>query len=337
MTNNQNLPNPYQRRQARQKRIKLLMQLLGYPTGGLGITATITLLKAGQPVWAIITALASIGIIFLAIAAKFFSDLFNQILDKIEEKLEDKVEPLATWVVEGLEDYVVKSWWWLTSKFEGKYYQQLIYDCRDYKTYGLKTKGEFIFEFDKIFVPLRVCPESLEHISPEILRSQDSGKDATIWDFLVQSKDIYQFIKIAIIGAPGSGKTTLLKDLTLTYAQNRQRRQHPQAPKLLPILIYLRDVRDVITKKDSETNQYLVNSVGHFGFTVQKQIWLDCGGKIGKYDYKAYEKLGDRVGWRKNGNWLYYSDYTFNTNALQGHLPVLERGGVEFSSLLSRL
>ncbi|MGB5593735.1 MAG: GUN4 domain-containing protein, partial [Crocosphaera sp.] len=64
-------------------------------------------------------------------------------------------------------------------------------------------------------------------------------------------------------------------------------------------------------------------SNGHFGFTVQKQIWLDCGGKIGKYDYKAYERFCDRVGWRKNGNWLSYSDYTFNTNALQGHLPAL--------------
>ncbi len=77
MTNNQNPNNPNNRRQARQKRIKLLMQLLGYPTGVLGIPATFTLLKAGQPIWAIMTALASVGIIFLAIAAKFFSDLFD--------------------------------------------------------------------------------------------------------------------------------------------------------------------------------------------------------------------------------------------------------------------
>ena len=261
MTNNPNQPNPYQSRQARQKRIEQWMQWLGYPIGGLGIPATIILFKTGQPVSAIITASASVGITLLAIAAKWLSDLFNTILDKIEEKLEEKVDPLATWVVEGLEDFVIKVWWRLTSKFQGKYYQQLVYDCRDYKTYGLKTKGEFTFEFEKIFVPLRVSPESLQDIRADIIRIQNSDKETTICDFLVESKDIYQFRKIAIIGKPGSGKTTLLKDLTLTYAQNRHRRQHRQAPKLFPILIYLRDVRDIITKKDSQTNQYLVNTV----------------------------------------------------------------------------
>ncbi|MDJ1169706.1 serine/threonine-protein kinase [Roseofilum sp. BLCC_M154] len=62
-------------------------------------------------------------------------------------------------------------------------------------------------------------------------------------------------------------------------------------------------------------------SKGRFGFSVQKQIWLDLGGKLGAYDYGTFKKLGDRVGWRKNGSWLNYSDYTFTTNALQGHLP----------------
>ena len=164
-----------------------------------------------------------------------------------------------------LEDFVIKVWWKLTAKFEGKYYQQLIYACRDYKTFGLKTKWEFTFEFEKIFVPLRVSPESLQEIRADIIFPQNNVKETTIWDFLVESKDIYQFRKIAIIGKPGSGKTTLLKDLTLTYAQNRHRRQHRKAPKLFPILIYLRDVRDIITKKDYETNQYLVNTVTLLG------------------------------------------------------------------------
>jgi serine/threonine-protein kinase len=68
-------------------------------------------------------------------------------------------------------------------------------------------------------------------------------------------------------------------------------------------------------------------SQGKFGFSVQKQIWLDLGGKLGEYDDDTFKKLGDRVGWRKNGSWLHYSDYTFTTNALQGHLPVGVLGG----------
>ena len=37
-------------------------------------------------------------------------------------------------------------------------------------------------------------------------------------------------------------------------------------------------------------------SQGRFGFSVQKKIWLECGGKV--YDERITEyKLGDRVGW----------------------------------------
>ncbi|MBD2726026.1 GUN4 domain-containing protein [Nostoc sp. FACHB-892] len=54
-------------------------------------------------------------------------------------------------------------------------------------------------------------------------------------------------------------------------------------------------------------------SNGHFGFSVQKQIWESVG--------KDYDKFGDRVGWRK-GEWLSYSDLTFRPEVTpQGHLP----------------
>jgi hypothetical protein len=63
-------------------------------------------------------------------------------------------------------------------------------------------------------------------------------------------------------------------------------------------------------------------SKGKFGFSVQKQIWLDLGGKLdGEPDWDTFVKLSDRVGWRKNNEWLSYDNYTFSTNAPQGHLP----------------
>ncbi len=58
-------------------------------------------------------------------------------------------------------------------------------------------------------------------------------------------------------------------------------------------------------------------SQGHFGFSVQKKIWLEVGGKV---DSETECKLGDRLGWRKGG-WLKKSDLTFNTKAPIGHLP----------------
>jgi serine/threonine-protein kinase len=59
-------------------------------------------------------------------------------------------------------------------------------------------------------------------------------------------------------------------------------------------------------------------SEGRFGFSVQKKIWLEVGGKD---DHKAIWKLGDYVGWQKEFSWLKYEDLTFNMQAPSGHLP----------------
>ncbi|GAB1541962.1 hypothetical protein NUACC21_46350 [Scytonema sp. NUACC21] len=64
-------------------------------------------------------------------------------------------------------------------------------------------------------------------------------------------------------------------------------------------------------------------SNGRFGFNIQKQIYLEVGGKPdGKFYKEAWDKFGDRVGWRVEKSWLSYSSVTFNTSASRGHLPV---------------
>ncbi|WP_427162412.1 GUN4 domain-containing protein [Aliinostoc sp. HNIBRCY26] len=84
-------------------------------------------------------------------------------------------------------------------------------------------------------------------------------------------------------------------------------------------------------------------SNGHFGFSVQKEIYLSVGGKPdGQYYKEAWDKFGDRVGWRVKGNWIYgvdvtwkgnwiyYRDLTFSTSSPKGHLPMcgMRFGGV---------
>ncbi|MBD2303186.1 caspase, EACC1-associated type [Nostoc sp. FACHB-190] len=54
-------------------------------------------------------------------------------------------------------------------------------------------------------------------------------------------------------------------------------------------------------------------SEGRFGFRVQKPIYLQVS--------KNYEKLGDRLGWKKEGKWLHWRELTFSTQAPKGHLP----------------
>ncbi|QSJ18407.1 GUN4 domain-containing protein [Nostoc sp. UHCC 0702] len=60
-------------------------------------------------------------------------------------------------------------------------------------------------------------------------------------------------------------------------------------------------------------------SNGHFGLSVQKRIWLECGGKV---DYETECRLGDRVGWRKQGSWLSKGKINFSLDAPEGHLPI---------------
>jgi hypothetical protein len=64
-------------------------------------------------------------------------------------------------------------------------------------------------------------------------------------------------------------------------------------------------------------------SNGHFGFSVQKKIYVECGAKLdGNYPGdKVWEKFGDRVGWRAGG-WLDYNDLNPSLTCPQGNFPV---------------
>ncbi|MEG5001129.1 serine/threonine-protein kinase [Microcoleus sp. B4-D4] len=61
-------------------------------------------------------------------------------------------------------------------------------------------------------------------------------------------------------------------------------------------------------------------SNGRFGFSVQKRIYESLGGSR-EYDRKIWAAFGDRVGWRKNNNWLYYQDLTYSEKSPEAHLP----------------
>ena len=63
-------------------------------------------------------------------------------------------------------------------------------------------------------------------------------------------------------------------------------------------------------------------SNGKFGFSVQKKVWIACGGVPGEYDYDVYKKFADQVGWRKLGDWLSYDKITFLLDGSEkAHLP----------------
>ena len=73
-------------------------------------------------------------------------------------------------------------------------------------------------------------------------------------------------------------------------------------------------------------------SNGHFGFSVQKEIFTSAkiGGKVGIYDDDIWCKFGEEVGWKKkrflgmNNDWLLYSNLSFEIlPSNKGHLPIV--------------
>jgi hypothetical protein len=77
-------------------------------------------------------------------------------------------------------------------------------------------------------------------------------------------------------------------------------------------------------------------SNGHFGFSVQKKIYVKCGGRLdGNYPgNKIWRKFGDRVGWHKAGNWVDYDALNFSFYSPQGILPGRWVVGVAWSGWL---
>ncbi|MDV3352763.1 GUN4 domain-containing protein [Leptothoe sp. LEGE 181152] len=82
---------------------------------------------------------------------------------------------------------------------------------------------------------------------------------------------------------------------------------------------------------------WLKFSGGHFGFSVQKEIYLNRGGKADyKYYEDAFEKFGEKVGWRENDSWKFQMRYDLTQSSV-GHLPFGTPPITSHSDLFSRI
>jgi eukaryotic-like serine/threonine-protein kinase len=67
---------------------------------------------------------------------------------------------------------------------------------------------------------------------------------------------------------------------------------------------------------------WLKYSQGRFGFSVQKRIYQSLGGTE-EFNIDTWEAFWERVGWSKNGKWIYYKYLNFQITAPEAHLPIL--------------
>ncbi len=72
------------------------------------------------------------------------------------------------------------------------------------------------------------------------------------------------------------------------------------------------------------------NSNGKFGFSIQKDLWLTCGGNIKMHQYRVFERFAANVGWHrlhiyKKKGWLTYGEFLYKTqdgqNAAHASFP----------------
>ena len=63
-------------------------------------------------------------------------------------------------------------------------------------------------------------------------------------------------------------------------------------------------------------------SGGQFGLSVQNSIYLETGNNYEQWNYEAYKRFTDRIGWRREGQWLSFEDIKYDISAPAGHLPL---------------
>lgn len=84
---------------------------------------------------------------------------------------------------------------------------------------------------------------------------------------------------------------------------------------------------------------WLASSNGKFGFSVQKRIWIECGGELEESDYNSnsitWTKFSERVEWEVGDKCVSYDELCWDLRAVDGHLPMAPRPMVSFINIVS--
>ncbi|NJL41451.1 MAG: NACHT domain-containing protein [Leptolyngbyaceae cyanobacterium SM1_4_3] len=214
---------------------KITQTLIRWVPSGVGLGATVH--SALNQEWT-----RAIALSFITACLSLWVRFSGKFMETLEEAAAQRGADSAQWMIKAADRFTLA----IVSNFQSRYYQSLVYALRDFRTQGLKTKGPFALNLEKVFVPLQLAPETADKISSAMIAVRNARENLTIWDFLARLSEQPTFRRIVVLGPPGSGKSTLLEHLALAYAQNKQPRQHAKAPALIPVLLYLRDVQDAI-------------------------------------------------------------------------------------------
>ena len=180
------------------------------------------------------------------------------VLTRLREIAQQRGRKDVDSAIEWLEE-IDKAIRWQLAGTDDKYLKCQGSSCSDYETIGYnQPSGTFIPLLKDVFVPLELSdifikdstgdeyPGLPGYCQPKIY-SEDGEKASRtliIWDLLSQTQKYPAFRRLAIQAWGGFGKTTLLRHVTYSYLTKQYKRY--KAPKLLPVLLYLRQWQELL-------------------------------------------------------------------------------------------
>ncbi|MDJ0582091.1 GUN4 domain-containing protein [Crocosphaera sp.] len=237
-----------------QKSAQVLIQWM--PLGGSGGTFIYALLEQE---W-VIAVLTFPVMIVTVIWANYTESFIKRLGEVFKEKGRQDVDNLMSWQQQITKAFTETIRWQLAGT-DDKYLKCQGKECLQLKTEGLNT---FKPKLSDVFVPLELSgnlfPDSQGRLTPPVLQgfnwrrnltqNEDIHKDLSIWYILRKAEQNPLYRSLVIISKGGLGKTTLVRHITYIYTtKNLYKQKDYNAPKLLPVLLYLRKWQNLIADK----------------------------------------------------------------------------------------
>ena len=177
-----------------------------------------------------------------------------------------------------------------------------------------------------------VKPISQKYISQNYVKNSYTGEP----NGLFMGIGVFIFVIVIYIFAPNfdfSTQETKIKEIDYTALENFFKSDNFQEAdketlRILLLLVErekqywldLEDLENIPCKDLDKINKLWINySNGKFGFRIQKQIWIELGGKLEIYDVVIADIFIKEVGWgEKNKR---YKNIKYKISAPYGHLP----------------
>jgi hypothetical protein len=193
-----------------------------------------------------------------AVWAAYSKNFVERLSEIYAGKGKQDADALSKWL-----DSLDQALKWQFSGFEAKYLRCQGLDCQDYKPEGMEQRsGIFTPMLREVFVPLKLSGDALiAGFRPDLLNAE-AGEDQEkqpgllIWDLLCKVRQEPAYRQMAILAWGGYGKTTLLKHIAFSYAEGNYRKY--RAPKLVPVLLYLRKWRKVLSQENPPSLSELI-------------------------------------------------------------------------------